>query len=288
MKKILTLLLTVTLIFSLCACGEEKIETTPPAAVVEEESVAEVSAETETYAIKYNVKINPEFTVCADENLCVTEIIAENEDAQVVLDNVDALGLSVSDAFVLLTEEAKEQGYMTQEKGNTVDITIMEKDEEEMPTCHICGGCGTILCLECNGTGIFGACDMCKGEGSIHIEAGPQCPFCGGNGICHDCGGSGKIVVTNGEDGGVVYVSEGVAEMGQCPDCHGDGVCSNCHGGDYSIAAHDIECEGCHGTGIIYCHDDLNGYRWCPCCWGSGVDGTGDPDYESWMKENGY
>jgi len=278
-KKIFAFCLSVLLLLSMCACGNAATETAPE---------PETPAEAAGYSVKYDVKINPEFTVYADGELHVTEVTAENGDAEAVLANVDILGLGVTEAFETITNEAKALGYMTQEKGNTVDITILEKDDEEMPTCHICGGCGTIICLECNGTGICCDCERCAGTGINHFAAGPQCSHCGGSGSCSFCGGSGEIIVTNGEDGGIVYVAEGTPEMGVCPECHGNGVCGNCHGGNYSGTEHDEACEGCQGTGKIYCHDDLNGYRWCPCCWGSGIEGTGDPNYESWMAENGY
>ena len=31
--------------------------------------------------------------------------------------------------------------------------------------------------------------------------------------------------------------------------------------------------------------DSFNGYNWCPCCWGSGVEGTGDPDYRNYYPD---
>jgi len=281
MRKTVYMFLVAALGFCLCSCGKKETQAVAEtsAAVTVPANTQETSVEAKNYAIKYEVKINPEFTVYADEDLCVTEVKAENKDAENLLANVDVSGMAVNEAFEFLTEKAQAEGYMTQEKGNTLDITIVEKDDEKMPTCHICGGCGTVICQVCHGTGIYGECEPCAGTGIIHFEAGPDCWSCGGSGVCPECDGTGGIVVTNGEDGGVVYAAEGEPEIGDCPACHGDGICGNCHGGDYSGESHDEECEGCHGTGIIYCQDDLNGYSWCPCCWGSGVDGTGDPAY---------
>lgn len=264
MKKIIVTFLAIAVLFSITGCGKIAFES---------------SNEKKNYSIKYELKINPEFTVYANDELILMDITAENEEAKAVLDNIDVVGLSVNEGFTLITNEAQSQGYMTQEKGNTLQITILEKDEDKMPTCHVCGGSGTVMCVVCNGTGIACECERCNATGIIHFEAGPVCPHCAGSSVCSFCGGSGGIIVTNGEDGAIVYASDGVAETGLCPECFGSGVCANCHGGDYSGTAHDEICEGCQGTGLIYCHDDLNGYSWCPCCWGSGIDGTGDPNY---------
>jgi len=265
--SVLTLLLTV--FFVGCSATE---------APVPSETVAT------TEGVLYHLKINPEFDISADDNLVITEVIAKNADAESVLAAVDVMGLSVNEAFEALTEEAKNQGFMTEENGNTVNITILEKNDNLFPTCTVCDGCGTVVCKDCHGTGIASLCDWCKGEGVKHNGgASLDCWLCHGTGICPECGGSGQIVVTNGEDGGIVYVAPGVPEMGMCSICWGTGGCDNCHG---SYSAPDQSCDGCGGTGYLHCNDDLNGYNWCPCCWGSGIEGTGDPDYLSYYNSS--
>ena len=37
--------------------------------------------------------------------------------------------------------------------------------------------------------------------------------------------------------------------------------------------------------GIMYCNDSFNGYNWCPCCWGSGIEGTGAPNYREYYPD---
>jgi len=268
MKKILMSILALLLVVSFVGCSATN------ATVSDEADTASVEG------VLYNLKINPEFEIKADNNLVVTEVIAKNTDAESVLAAVNVVGLSVAEAFDALTNEAKNQGFMTEEKGNTVNITILEKDDETLPTCSVCGGCGTVVCVNCHGTGIGCRCDWCNGEGVKHNGgASLDCWLCHGTGVCPECGGSGQIVVTNGEDGGVVYTAPGVAEMGVCSICWGTGGCDNCHG---SYGAGDVQCDGCNGTGYLHCNDDLNGYSWCPCCWGSGIEGTGDPTYTSY------
>ena len=50
-----------------------------------------------------------------------------------------------------------------------------------------------------------------------------------------------------------------------CWNCRGSGVCSYCKGKGYDIVT--------------------NGYNRCPCCWGSGVEGTGDPNYRDYYPD---
>jgi len=263
---------------------------------IEEDETPETTQQeiTEDYVLKYNVSINPEFVVYADAQLAVVDIEAANDDAKVVLETMggsaNMIGATVQDAFNTIKDEAKEQGYMSEEQGNTMNITILENNDESLKTCHVCGGCGTVVCPDCNGTGIGCQCDWCKGAGIItHVylpntNGTTDCWSCRGSGICPDCDGCGYNIVTNGGDNSIKYISPGVPETSTCIACSGTGVCGNCHGEEYGhfVTEETVEtetCTGCNGAGVLYCHDDLNGYSWCPCCWGSGIDGTGDPDY---------
>ena len=278
-------------------------------------------------SIIYNMKINPEFEISADADLTVIDVVAKNADAESVLAAVSVVELSVNEAFNVLTEEAKAQGFLTEEKGNTVTITILEKDDEKMPTCHLCNGCGTVECLECHGTGILDSCVLCGGKGHFHCDVcndtgfvhceqcggtgymttpADGCWACHGSGVCYFCGGAGYIVVTAGDTGNVVYNADGTPETDVCVFCKGAKYCVNCMGipchrcntdgkgsnpGMMECTAHNTdfalgsECPDCHGTGIIYCGDSFNGYNWCPCCWGSGVEGTGDPNYRDYYPD---
>jgi len=291
-KTIRMSIAVLLLVMTLVSCSASKVPV-PDEEDTEAESNTEVKSDTEISSaavrgVVYNLKINPEFEIKADDSLIVTEVAAKNDDAEGVLAAVNVIGRSVTEAFELLTDEAKNQGFLTDEKGNTVNIIILEKDDEKFPTCSVCGGCGTVVCKDCHGTGIACLCDWCKGSGVKPDEGGDdswECWLCHGTGICPECGGTGQIVVTNGEDGGIVYAEPGVPEMGMCSICWGTGGCDNCHGSSVAVSDPDDgdnTCEGCSGVGYLHCSDDLNGYSWCPCCWGSGVEGTGDPDYQSY------
>ena len=341
MRKCIAMLLSLLLVVSLTACGAKP-----------------------DYAVKYHVKINPEFDVYADEDLTVLWVEAVNEDAEAVLSNIQVEGISVADAFSVITEEAKAEGFMTEEKGNTVEITIDEIDEKVLDVCPVCGGGGTLTCWYCGGTanrkcacengldecghchgtgeidcdcdgGVevcadcggegWKVCDQCGGTGKLENT----CFNCGGTGNCPDCGGRGYVIVTAGDTGNVVYNADGTPETGGCEGCHSTGICQVCSnnpfcpaccehkgpdgtirnpggipgrdqcsacGGDgisecpYCEGIGSFRCEDCGGSGqstcgfcggstYVPCGCELNGRRWCPCCWGSGVDGTGMENY---------
>ena len=329
MKKGIALALALILLLSMIGCSE-------PGDLGEE-------------SIVYSMKINPEFEISATADLKVIGVIAKNADAEAVLASVDVVGLNVNEAFNTLAEEAKAQGFLTNEKGNTVNITILEKDDEKLPTCHLCKGCGTVECLECHGTGILGTCGLCQGACEFHcddcgdscwiecpechgaagasqgddeeVKPDPGCWNCHGSGVCSYCKGKGYDIVTNGHDGSIKYKEDGTPETSTCTSCKGSGICSNCIGRPEYVeqqkaAKHDKQecwlcnkdghgekpgyipcphtedpdflfgkCPECGGAGIMYCNDSFNGYNWCPCCWGSGVEGTGDPNYRDYYPD---
>ena len=290
MKKKLTVLLLLSLAILMCACsssakGKNNSEELPTKSGAEkgDEKGSEKGDETkenngktpdengneteENYgpkSILYNMKINPEFEIAADDNLVVIEVVAKNEDAEKVLASVNVVGLGVNEAFGALADEAKTQGFLTVEKANTVNITILEKDDEKMPTCHLCNGGGTVVCLECHGTGVLGTCALCEGAREFHCkDCGDSCWIvcpechgsnysgltkefveerkkaldppagcwnCHGSGVCSYCNGTGAIIVTNGDDGSIKYKADGTPETSPCVSCKGNGVCSNCIG----------------------------------------------------------
>lgn len=313
----------------------------------------------EKYGIKYNLKINPEFDIYADNELLVVGVQALNADAEDLLEIIDIIGMDVVSAVDYVVSESRTRGYMTEEKGNTVDLSIVEINETVMEECDECGGCGTVLCEDCKGNP-FLTCQVCGGE-KTHIcehckgsnrpdlsdkEMGPvpchvcngtlwidcercngtgrgpiNCSHCNGTGACDACSGSGYIDVTagGGADAGKVVGTDA------CYRCHGSGICQNCkgtsdtycpncceHNGpdgtirnpggipgkemcrecngtglenrganaeageseencEYCNGSGYLLCEACGGTGGHMCSCELNGYRWCGSCHGSGV-----------------
>lgn len=142
------------------------------------------------YSVKYNLKINPEFEVYADEDLKVTKSEALNEDGETLLSNLDVTGMNVSEVFSAIIEEAKAEGFMTEEKGNTVNITMEDYDEDIIEVCPVCGDCGTVECWTCHGdykyecTGCHGdvivTCEECHGLGLV----GDGVSMLDENGVC--------------------------------------------------------------------------------------------------------
>ena len=320
MKKGIAILLTLFMLLPLFACSSDT-----------EKQLSAGSSDTDIHlkgSVVYSVKINPEFEIAANDDLTVTDVMARNSDAESVLSKINIIGLKVNDAFNTLAEEAKKQGFLTEESGNTVVITILDKDEKKLPTCHLCGGCGTVKCDECHGTGILDRCVLCNGKGYFHCDVcndtgfvpcdvcdgsgtltkpAPDCWACHGSGVCYFCGGTGYIVVTAGDTGNVVYKADGTPETDVCVFCKGVKYCVNCmnkpcyrcnnqdnadkYPGQTVCTAHNTDfalgskCPDCNGAGVIYCGDSFNGYNWCPCCWGSGIEGTGDPNYRDNSKK---
>lgn len=71
-------------------------------------------------------------------------------------------------------------------------------------------------------------CDKCLGTGDcISIHAKSKL-FCGGNGKCQYCNGSGVIHVAGAPD--VFCTNCDRNHNGKCKTCHGTGKCSKCHG----------------------------------------------------------
>ena len=287
MKRIAAVFLAILLSVSLFGCASD----------------AEQSPKTSAKgSIVYSMKINPEFEISADDALAVVDVTAKNADAESVLAATDVVGLSVSEAFGTLAEEARAQGFLTAETGNTVNITILEKDDEKMPTCHLCKGCGTVMCDECHGTGILDTCVLCGGKGSFHCDVcndtgfipresvpceqcggtgymttpADGCWACHGSGICYFCGGTGYIVVTAGDTGNVVYNADGTPETDVCVFCKGAKYCVNCMG---------IPCNRCNNNGdglnpgMMECtahNTDFALGSECPDCHGTGIIYCGD------------
>lgn len=280
MKKVITSILALSMLLLLVGCSSNTAKNT-----------------IDKGSILYNMKINPEFEISADDDLVVVDVVAKNIDAENVLASVNVVGISVNEAFNILAEEAKAQGYLTEENGNTVNITILEKDDEKMPTCHLCNGCGTVMCLECQGTGILDTCVLCGGKGYFHCDVcndtgfiacnqcggsgytsvpNPGCWACHGSGVCYFCGGAGYVVVTAGDTGNVVYKEDGTPETEVCVYCKGAKYCVNCLNIPCNRCNH--EDNGPH-PGLMECNfhnSDFALGSQCPDCHGAGIIYCGD------------
>lgn len=323
-KKTIIGLLTVWLALLLGGCrneaGAANFDKTKDSGIKSEAaSASEKSAKTvriqkeselpngKAYGVKYNLKINPEFDIYADNDLIVVEVQALNTDAKELLTAIDIVGMDIVTAVDYIVSESRTRGYMTEEKGNTVDLSIVEINEAVMTECPECGGRGTVLCEDCHGTP-FAACQTCGGEkthicehcggkisssegrgdpvpipchkcnGSLWMECeickgtgrGPiNCSHCGGSGACQACGGSGYIDVTAG--GGV---DEGkVVGTDACYRCHGSGICQNCKGASDTYCPNCCEHNGPDGT--IRNPGGIPGKEMCNSCNGTGIEAPG-------------
>lgn len=95
-----------------------------------------------------------------------------------------------------------------------------------------------------------------------------KCNFCGGDGICKDCNGHGKLVCGKCGGRGVCTRCNGNGatwEPGntstnmksyqqKCYSCGGSGSCSNCGGkGKVTCGCDSGKCKKCNGTGKLVC-----------------------------------
>lgn len=106
--------------------------------------------------------------------------------------------------------------------------------EEYEVTCSTCNGLGVIRCQYCHGTGADPTphtCTQCGGRGYVYA----QCILCGfyGDGVCKNCGGTGRSKI-------------------ECNYCGGTGtirteLCSHCD----MMKGYTQKCPSCSGSGTV-------------------------------------
>jgi hypothetical protein len=78
------------------------------------------------------IDINPSIELVANAFDKVIEANPLNEDAEILLSDLDLIGLTLTEAAILITEEATEMGYIDElSTDNLVLVTVYEDDEEK-------------------------------------------------------------------------------------------------------------------------------------------------------------
>lgn len=79
-----------------------------------------------------NISINPEIQLAVNQDDEVKEILAINEDADVLLSDLDLIGMNIDDAANEILDEAVETGFIYEYSDeNLVLITAIDENEEE-------------------------------------------------------------------------------------------------------------------------------------------------------------
>lgn len=79
-----------------------------------------------------NISINPEFGITADEHDTVTEVVALNEDAAIVLYGMDLVGLNLAEATNLIVAESAALGFLdTSANGSMKILAVNENGKKE-------------------------------------------------------------------------------------------------------------------------------------------------------------
>lgn len=84
-------------------------------------------------SIRYvNININPEIQLAVNQDDEVKEIVSLNEDADILLSDLNLVGKSIEDATKEIIDEAVKTGYIDEYSDeNLVFITAIDEDEEE-------------------------------------------------------------------------------------------------------------------------------------------------------------
>lgn len=113
MKKVIVLLVAFVATLTLAACS----------------NTGEVEASGSTLLA---IDINPSVEFILDEEGNVLSVTASNEDAEVVLSNLDLVGLPYEDAVEAFIDEVVELGYIdVTTTDNTIIFTVGSEDEEQ-------------------------------------------------------------------------------------------------------------------------------------------------------------
>lgn len=81
------------------------------------------------------LRVNPEISIAYDEKGIVTEIVAKNDDASVIVDACeDVVGKEAKEAVAILVKQIGEAGYFVEEiEGETRKITLEIEEGSRMP-----------------------------------------------------------------------------------------------------------------------------------------------------------
>ncbi len=121
MKKILALLMAITLLFSLCACNQdtEGVSSNEP-----DVSSSDDFVKPENYAAVIGLTINPEFEIYIDGDENLLALNAVNDDAKAIENDIDLSKKDIGSVVSAIVKKAYEAGYM--QSGGSMTLKAIE------------------------------------------------------------------------------------------------------------------------------------------------------------------
>ncbi len=244
--------LIVFILFSGCVAKTEQTvapekepsptEDTLPAQTEETKEETDEIVIPQDYAVMITLAINPEFQLYLDEENVVLACVPVNDDAKDLLNEIaeELTGKAADEAIEAIVSGSVDQGYLTEEKQNSVSIEMTEVKVETYQVQESLTLLETTAKAVMEENAITNPVETSISADVQEIVTSQVCPDCGGTGFtCPNCGGH---------------------EWEKCVCCKGTGyqTCTNCRGSKVQ------KCPGCKGTG-----DDGHGAV-CTYCGGTG------------------
>ena len=310
--RILTYILSFSLIMGLCACGKKSEDTQASSEPgVTEITPAPTSQETilkkdeylekapEAYLDAVLIQINPSFMLFVNERDEVVNCVPMNEDAEKMREHCNIDGRRIQDALMDIVNVAYDDGYL--KPGGTVNVTMVESFRTEDDAQNRMNDLEVIINQVSQDRNVEIKPEMKLNEDiSYAQDQGNPPPGDNNNNPPpeddnnipptqesdpnnqpgpepsddhdHDHETEPPKDNNGGNDGGDNGGNGGGKQEG-CPVCQGSGKCTRCNLTGY------VECMSCHGTGEKDCDCD-GGFDRNPCpCGGDGkcyrCEGTG-------------
>lgn len=125
MRKIISVILAIALVFTLSACGKNNTSSDTDSSTPTE---SEAFTAPENYASVLLITINPQFKLYLDENNNVLAVEPVNDDAKTFSDEIDFENKSLETVVETLVEKANEKGFV--KENATVNFEITEQKTE--------------------------------------------------------------------------------------------------------------------------------------------------------------
>ena len=114
MNKVLKMILTIFMCFSLVACGNDSSETKGEIIV--------------------HITINPEFKIYINDDDKVYNVEYLNNDAKTIGNSIHVIGKTCEEAITLLLNETYQQGYLKQGNDIMITVTVSDNISNQMDT----------------------------------------------------------------------------------------------------------------------------------------------------------